>query len=69
MEILDDQNLEALGYIKQVDTLKILRQAQDIKAKRQKKWIIALAISVFSVCILAQLLYFSLFGFKMIWFM
>lgn len=69
MNLLDDQTLEDVNLIKKVDTLAIIRQAQMMKAKQQKKWMWGLIGLCFIVCLLAQLVYFYVFGVKWILFL
>lgn len=62
MDLLDDRNLEELGVIKEIDTLEIIRKANEIKEKKNRKvMIIFLSIAtVFSM--ITQVVFFRFFG-------
>ena len=63
MDVLKDEQLEAQGLITEIDTLKIIRVANELKLQRQRKRLKILMIAgVF--CVLAQMLIFKFIGFN-----
>lgn len=62
MELLDDKNLEKLGIIKEIDTLDIIRKANEIKDKKIKTMMVIFLTLVTVFSIIAQVIFFILFG-------
>lgn len=62
MEVLDDKNLENLGVIKEIDTLRIIINANEIKEKKRKTITAIFLASVTIFSIIAQVMFFIVFG-------
>lgn len=62
MDYLNDDNLEKLGFIKEIDTLQIIKKSQRIKEKRNKKWLFILFVMMIATSFVGQLLFVILFG-------
>lgn len=62
MDYLNDDNLEELGLIKEINTLEIVKEAQKIKEKRNKKMLFILFAVMIVVAFIGQLLFTLLFG-------
>lgn len=67
MDYLNDDNLEELGFIKEIDTLKIIDKSQKIKEKKNKKLLYILFIIMMIVSLMGQVVFSVLFnGVKLI---
>ena len=64
MDVLKDEQLEAQGLITEIDTLKIIRVANELKLQRQRKRLKILMMIAGVFCVLAQMLIFKLIGFN-----
>ena len=64
MDVLKDEQLEAQGLITEIDTLKIIRVANELKLQRQRKRLKILMMIAGVFCVLAQLLIFKFIGFN-----
>ena len=65
MDVLKDEQLEAQGLITEIDTLKIIRVANELKLQRQRKRLKILMMMIAGVfCVLAQMLIFKFIGFN-----
>ena len=61
---LKDEQLEAQGLITEIDTLKIIRVANELKLQRQRKRLKILMMIAGVFCVLAQMLIFKFIGFN-----
>ena len=59
MDVLKDEQLEAQGLITEIDTLKIIRVANELKLQRQRKRLKILMMIAGVFCVLAQMLIFK----------
>ena len=64
MDVLKDEQLEAQGLITEIDTLKIIRVANELKLQRQRKHLKILMMIAGVFCVLAQMLIFKFIGFN-----
>ena len=64
MDVLKDEQLEAQGLITEIDTLKIIRVANELKLQRQRKRLKILMMIAGVFCVLAQILIFKFIGFN-----
>lgn len=64
MDVLKDEQLEAIGLIKEVDTLKLIRVANEMKQRQKRKQLMILMGIVVVFCILAQVVVFKFVGFN-----
>ncbi|EFF63687.1 hypothetical protein GMA92_06955 [Turicibacter sanguinis] len=64
MDVLKDEQLEAQGLITEIDTLKIIRVANELKLQRQRKRLKILMMIAGVFCVLAQMLIFKFIGFN-----
>ena len=64
MDVLKDEHLEAQGLITEIDTLKIIRVANELKLQRQRKRLKILMMIAGVFCVLAQMLIFKFIGFN-----
>ena len=64
MDVLKDGQLEAQGLITEIDTLKIIRVANELKLQRQRKRLKILMMIAGIFCVLAQMLIFKFIGFN-----
>ena len=64
MDVLKDEQLEAPGLITEIDTLKIIRVANELKLQRQRKRLKILMMIAGVFCVLAQMLIFKFIGFN-----
>ena len=64
MDVLKDEQLEAQGLITEIDTLKIIRVANELKLQRQRKRLNILMMIAGVFCVLAQMLIFKFIGFN-----
>ena len=64
MDVLTDEQLEAQGLITEIDTLKIIRVANELKLQRQRKRLKILMMIAGVFCVLAQMLIFKFIGFN-----
>ena len=64
MDVLKDEQLEAQGLITEIDTLKIIRVANELKLQRQRKRLKILMMIAGFFCVLAQMLIFKFIGFN-----
>jgi len=64
MDVLKDGQLEAQGLITEIDTLKIIRVANELKLQRQRKRLKILMMIAGVFCVLAQMLIFKFIGFN-----
>ncbi|WP_350022341.1 hypothetical protein [Turicibacter sanguinis] len=64
MDVLKDEQLEAQGLITEIDTLKIIRVANELKLQRQRKRLKILMMIAAVFCVLAQMLIFKFIGFN-----
>ena len=64
MDVLKDEQLEAQGLITEIDTLKIIRVANELKLQRQRKRLKILIMIAGVFCVLAQMLIFKFIGFN-----
>lgn len=64
MDVLKDEQLEAQGLITEIDTLKIIRVANESKLQRQRKRLKILMMIAGVFCVLAQMLIFKFIGFN-----
>ena len=64
MDVLKDEQLEAQGLITEIDTLKIIRVANELKLQRQRKRLKILMMISGVFCVLAQMLIFKFIGFN-----
>lgn len=64
MDVLNDEQLEAQGLITEIDTLKIIRVANELKLQRQRKRLKILMMIAGVFCVLAQMLIFKFIGFN-----
>lgn len=64
MDVLKDEQLEAQGLITEIDTLKIIRVANELKLQRQRKRLKILMMIAGIFCVLAQMLIFKFIGFN-----
>lgn len=64
MDVLKDEQLEAQGLITEIDTLKIIRVANELKLQRQRKCLKILMMIAGVFCVLAQMLIFKFIGFN-----
>ena len=64
MDVLKDEQLEAQGLITEIDTLKIIRVANELKLQRQRKRLKILMMIAGVFCVLAQMLIFKFMGFN-----
>ena len=64
MDVLKDEQLEAQGLITEIDTLKIIRVANELKLQRQRKRLKILMMLAGVFCVLAQMLIFKFIGFN-----
>ena len=55
MDVLKDEQLEAQGLITEIDTLKIIRVANELKLQRQRKRLKILMMISGVFCVLAQM--------------
>ena len=60
MDVLKDEQLEAQGLITEIDTLKIIRVANELKLQRQRKRLKILMMIAGVFCVLAQMLILNL---------
>ena len=63
MDVLKDEQ-EAQGLITEIDTLKIIRVANELKLQRQRKRLKILMMIAGVFCVLAQMLIFKFIGFN-----
>lgn len=64
MDVLKDEQLEAQGLITEINTLKIIRVANELKLQRQRKRLKILMMIAGVFCVLAQMLIFKFIGFN-----
>ena len=64
MDVLKDEQIEAQGLITEIDTLKIIRVANELKLQRQRKRLKILMMIAGVFCVLAQMLIFKFIGFN-----
>ena len=64
MDVLKDEQLEAQGLITEIDTLKIIRVANELKLQKQRKRLKILMMITGVFCVLAQMLIFRFIGFN-----
>ena len=64
MDVLKDGQLEVQGLITEIDTLKIIRVANELKLQRQRKRLKILMMIAGVFCVLAQMLIFKFIGFN-----
>lgn len=64
MDVLKDEQLEAQGLITEIDTLKIIRVANELKLQRQRKRLKILMMIAGVFCVLAQMLILKFIGFN-----
>ena len=64
MDVLKDEQLEAQGLITEIDTLKIILVANELKLQRQRKRLKILMMIAGVFCVLAQMLIFKFIGFN-----
>ena len=64
MDVLKDEQLEAQGLITEIDTLKIIRVANELKLQRRRKRLKILMMIAGVFCVLAQMLIFKFIGFN-----
>ena len=64
MDVLKDEQLEAQGLITEIDTLKIIRVANELKLPRKRKRLKILMMIAGVFCVLAQMLIFKFIGFN-----
>ncbi len=62
MDYLNDDNLEDLGLIKEVNTLKIIEKSQEIKEKKNKKLLTLFFIIMIIIAFIGQVLLIVLFN-------
>lgn len=62
MDYLNDDNLEDLGLIKEVNTLKIIEKSQEIKEKKNKKLLTLFFIIMIIIAFIGQVLFIVLFN-------
>lgn len=64
MEVLKDEQLEEIGLIKEIDTLKLIQSANLIKQHQQRQYLKLLIGLLVISCIVAQVLIFRWIGFN-----
>lgn len=64
MDVLKDEQLEDIGLIKEIDTLKLIRIANEMKLQKKRKQLKILFIVAVIFCILAQIVIFKFIGFN-----
>lgn len=62
MEYLNDDNLEKLGLIKEIDTLKIVEKSKEIKEKRKKRLLFMFFIIMIITAFIGQVFFVYMFG-------
>lgn len=62
MDYLNDDNLEDLGLIKEINTLKIIEKSQEIKEKKNKKLLTLFFIIMIIIAFIGQVLFIVLFN-------
>lgn len=64
MEVLKDEQLEEIGLIKEIDTLKLIQSANLIKQHQQRQYLKLLIGLLVISCVVAQVLIFRWIGFN-----
>lgn len=64
MEVLKDEQLEEIGLIKEIDTLKLIQSANLIKQRQQRQYLKLLIGLLVISCVVAQVLIFRWIGFN-----
>lgn len=64
MNVLNDEQLERMGLIKEIDTLKLIQSANLMKQRQQRKRLKVLMIIIVMCCILAQAIIIKWIGFN-----
>lgn len=64
MEVLKDKQLEEIGLIKEIDTLKLIQSANLIKQRQQRQYLKLLIGLLVISCVVAQVLIFRWIGFN-----
>lgn len=64
MDVLKDEQLEEIGLIKEIDTLKLIQSANLIKQHQQRQYLKLLIGLLVISCVVAQVLIFRWIGFN-----
>lgn len=64
MDVLKDEQLDAVGLMTEIDTLKIIRAANEMKLQKQRKRLKILFGVAVLFCFLAQVVVFKFIGFN-----
>lgn len=64
MDVLKDEQLEEIGLIKEIDTLKLIQSANLIKQRQQRQYLKLLIGLLVISCVVAQVLIFRWIGFN-----
>ena len=64
MEVLKDEQLEEIGLIKEIDTLKLIQSANLIKQHQQRQYLKLLIGLLVISCVVEQVLIFRWIGFN-----